>query len=267
MPLLALFLPLAIAPGEAAPRCTRPRHLTTDTRALTDLLAQARTLLDRRFSWLGPDPLGPAQVHLHLEGPDRRRPGEAATLSRGADEVRFIDISLLQPTCHPRSFRSSFGQTADEHYFLRTLVHELSGEYLHAATGPRHKATGWRFYAAPSWFVQGAEELVTMQVRGEVGAREAALLVAREREAGGGVLDLAADPYGAGALAVAWLVGEHGEDGLRGLLASEAGGFEEALVQVSAAGSGALARAAGERLARDGLTEHLERALGAGGAR
>ncbi len=147
-------------------------------------------------------------------------PGRAMTVS---DPVR-ADIHMASPACDPDPRRLQFE---------RTLVHELAGEYLHAAT--RSGAPGgWSFYSAPPWFVQGAEQWLTRLVHDQPADVRAAATAQIARSPPGAVSTSSgaiavAEVYRDGEAVVAWLTLEFGETFLVGLLTNDAACFEAAL--------------------------------------
>lgn len=142
-------------------------------------------------------------------------PGSALTVS---DSTRAT-VYVQSPGCAPNPER-----------FHVTLLHELSGEYLQAATRLRD---GWTFYTAPPWFVQGLEEWVTRVVaQPDVDpASTAAASPDRAITVRNGALAVE-DPYRDGLALISWLVVTHGADAPFRVLASDAPTFAAALSEI-----------------------------------
>jgi hypothetical protein len=100
------------------------------------------------------------ELHLHAKTDD----GPSAAQNYLRTEVRdgrySAMLHLLAPSAYHADDRSNVGEPFDEVYFFKTLVHELSTIFLDLAT--RSKGSGWRFFSAPSWFVQGYEEYLAL---------------------------------------------------------------------------------------------------------
>ncbi len=164
------------------------------------------------------DAIQPTLFWLTTASPEIRA-GFATTLSTATTAT----VYLSSPTCdgekRPRQHE-------------KTLAHELSGLYLHAAVDA--SPAGWEFWDAPAWFVQGSEEWVTTLVH----ARPADIRAAAEERAVRGVVSVrddrvaVEDPYRDGEALVAWLVLTRGQDVLRRILASDAPTFDAAFAEV-----------------------------------
>lgn len=151
------------------------------------------------------------------------RSGVAMTESNSTS----VTVFLYSPSCdhdpRPRQFEKSIAQ-------------ELSGEYLQAATTARDR--GWRFYSAPSWFVQGAEGWVTTRVH-DVPSDLVAVAVERatappeDAISTDGAKVVVENVYRDGEALVAWLTLASGPEVLARLLANDAPTFEDALVEVA----------------------------------
>jgi hypothetical protein len=88
-----------------------------------------------------------------------------ATLVSSWDGGRYAaELHLFAPSKHPPSARTNVGEPKDAIYFQRLLIHELSTILLDQAT--RAKPSGWKFHAAPNWFVQGLEQYVSYRQTG-----------------------------------------------------------------------------------------------------
>jgi RNA polymerase sigma factor (sigma-70 family) len=80
-----------------------------------------------------------------------------ALLQTGVQKDTYVaTIHLLTPSVFRPDFRNSVGEPGGEDYFAKLLSHEYGTILLERITRARPK--GWRFYDAPSWFVQGYEE-------------------------------------------------------------------------------------------------------------
>jgi hypothetical protein len=74
------------------------------------------------------------------------------------------EIHLLALSAH-RPATTAVGEPMDENYIFKNLVHEYSTILLEQMT--LAKPTGWNFYGAPSWFVQGYEEYLGLTLSSE----------------------------------------------------------------------------------------------------
>ncbi len=94
------------------------------------------------------------------------KPNEKANESRAVCETQVqgafyrADIHLLTPCAYTKSARSHIGEAKGRMYVERLLVHEYSAPLLDTIT--RGKKSGWRFFSAPRWFVQGYEEYLAL---------------------------------------------------------------------------------------------------------
>jgi hypothetical protein len=127
--------------------------------------------------------------------------------------------------------------------FEKTISQELSGEYLEAASVA--SPDGWVFYSSPNWFMQGAEEWVTVLVHDRPSDIPAAATSLAKRppssairiEAGEVKVD---NDYRDGEALVAWLTVTRGPDVVRRIVASDAVSFDDALHEVTGVDAAAL---------------------------
>ncbi len=157
----------------------------------------------------------------------------AANLVTGSRDGRYeATIDVLAPAGFSASYRDIAGLAAGEDHHAKVLGHEYATVLLDRITA--QKAAGWRFFSAPSWFVQGYEEFLAV-----------ALLDAATRD---DVLELWAraqadpdrvrfhpsfavkDPYLDGAVMLHFLHDSFGAERVRALLAAGQPTFDEAFV-------------------------------------
>jgi hypothetical protein len=148
--------------------------------------------------------------------------GVALTRSDARRATMFIYSPSCDPDPRPRRFE-------------KTLLQELSGDYLQATT--RMRPGGWRFYEAPPWFVQGMEEWVTLQLHDRpTDLVSAAIAVAKASPDDAILLRegriAVANPYRDGLALVAWLAATRAVDAPTRILTSDAPTFDAALSEV-----------------------------------
>jgi hypothetical protein len=78
-------------------------------------------------------------------------------ITSGVDKGKyFAVIDLLTPSACDPNYRNNINQPADDDYYHKLVLHEYSTILLERIT--RAKKTGWTFFSAPRWFVNGYEE-------------------------------------------------------------------------------------------------------------
>ena len=115
-------------------------------------------------------------------------------------------------------------------YLQKLIIHELSTLYLEGAT--RAKSEGWWLFDAPSWFYQGYQEYLAIELGPDEQRDE---IWNRLREHAGDCPEFeAADPtpcddYIDGALLLKFMHERWGDDTLQTLLSRQEPTFEESL--------------------------------------
>jgi hypothetical protein len=98
---------------------------------------------------------------IYLEKNSTEIDQAGALLSTKVDHGKyFAELHMLTPSVVPQTWMSKVGEQCDDAHYLRIVLHEYSSILLDQIT--RHKETGWRFFTAPSWFIQGYEEYVSL---------------------------------------------------------------------------------------------------------
>jgi len=101
-------------------------------------------------------------IYLQPRPTSAAAPGLATLRTGTKDGIYRAELHLLAQSAHPEGAMTNIGETMDDNYFFKTLVHEYSTIVLERLTS--HKQTGWRFFDAPSWFVQGYEEYLGLML-------------------------------------------------------------------------------------------------------
>lgn len=163
----------------------------------------------------------PARLWLTTAS-DRIGSGVALTRSDDNEVAVFVFSPSCDPDPRPRQFE-------------KTLLQELSGPYLRAAT--KMSPGGWTFFQAPNWFVQGMEEWVTLLIHTRPTDVVAAANVAGRAPPDGSILVrdghiVVADPYSDGLALVAWMAASHGDSSPFQILKSDAPTFASAISEV-----------------------------------
>lgn len=83
----------------------------------------------------------------------------------GTPATYFAEIHVLALSRHRPNAITASGEPKDELYMRRLITHELATAWLDLAS--RLKPHGWRFHAAPDWFVQGYEEYLGLTCSGD----------------------------------------------------------------------------------------------------
>lgn len=223
--------------GHEGARVVHPARLADDGRRITALLARVDARIEQYLR--APTSLAGARVHLVADPRSPVQPGSAVTYSARGEAGSVAEVFLPAPSCVPAGLRNGLGLPMDLGYAERTLVHEMAGPALHERTSA--KTRGWRFYDAPSWFVQGLEEWVALSTEpeGATAQLQAARAAARDVDArvavrGGAIV--VADPYVDGRMLVAFLHAALGVGGVLRLLDAEADTFDAALAEALGAG-------------------------------
>jgi hypothetical protein len=95
------------------------------------------------------------KVYLHPKSNEKASESTAGITTIGGDQYSAV-IDLLTLSAYDKAYRSNVGERADDDYYRKLVVHEYSTILLDRIT--RSKKTGWRFFSAPRWFVDGYEE-------------------------------------------------------------------------------------------------------------
>jgi hypothetical protein len=135
----------------------RPEHVK-DAKKVKSLLDAARAALKNEFSDSPVEQLlrVDCKVYLHPKPNDRASETTAAIYTAvGGDKYSAVIDLLTLSAYHPK-YRSNVGEPPGEDYYAKLVVHEYSTILLDRITGI--KKTGWRFFSAPRWFVDGYEE-------------------------------------------------------------------------------------------------------------
>lgn len=95
-------------------------------------------------------------IYLHPKATDKASEN-MAMITSGVDKGKYYAaIDLLTPSAYNPNYRNNINQSADDDYFHKLVMHEYSTILLERIT--RAKKTGWMFFSAPRWFVDGYEE-------------------------------------------------------------------------------------------------------------
>lgn len=156
-----------------------------------------------------------------------------ALLRTGTGEKGYkATIDVLGPSGWDPTFRNLAGHGSGTHHFAKVLAHEYATVLLDRLT--RAKPTGWTFFAAPAWFVQGYEEYLGVWAtattyRDEVIASYARRLEDQDRVRFHPTFTVA-DEYLDGAVFVHFLHEVFGGDRVRAVLDAPQAEFEAALL-------------------------------------
>ena len=104
-------------------------------------------------------------VYAHPHPTDKAREGLATLETRTKDGAYHADLHILTPSAHGAGAKTSVGEPKDDNYFFKIVVHEYGTIVLDRMT--QRKPRGWRFFSAPSWFVQGYEEYLGLMLSSE----------------------------------------------------------------------------------------------------
>ena len=183
-------------------------------------------------------------VYLHPRPNDTAREGLALLRSGVQGDVYTARIDILAPSAHRPGATTSVGEPMDGNYIFKNLVHEYSTIVLDRIT--RSKPAGWRFFSAPTWFVQGYEEYLGLMLSSEHSRK---VTFEKYRDL------LRADParvspdlevksaYLDGAVLLQFLHETYGKQKVHGILASEADDFWSAVAEQTGQQRAALYRA------------------------
>jgi len=98
--------------------------------------------------------------------PHAKATSNLATVNTAIVEgVYRAEIHLLTTSAIDVRSRTHLGEQKDLAYNQRLLVHEYAAPLLDRIT--RSKPKGWRFFSAPTWFVQGYEEYLALTCSNE----------------------------------------------------------------------------------------------------
>ena len=207
-------------------RLRYPDGLGDDARRVGEAVTEAITALDRWFAGRS-RPLAERRyrltVSIYPHATDKASSVRATIVTRRGGGQASAELHLLAPSRYCRGLAGEAGGMADA--ALRSLVtHEVATLYLDDLT--QAKAQGWRFFEAPDWFIQGAEEYLADTLTSAAGADATAWLGRAERARIG---ILVQDVYGDGALIVRYLRDRFGAQVLEKLLRSPAPSFWRAM--------------------------------------
>lgn len=179
--------------------------------------------------------LSSASIDVCLQPQPTEEAGEGQALLRTSsnDGVYNAEIQMLTPSAHRSGATSSVGEPMDEHYIFRNLVHEYSTIVLDRLT--QEKPRGWRFFSAPSWFVQGYEEYLGLMLSSERNHRITAQKyrsLARSDPSRVTAEFEAKSPYIDGAMLLWFLHDTYGKEQIHALLRSDAPDFWSAVEEV-----------------------------------
>lgn len=169
-------------------------------------------------------------------------PNEFANVGKATNESSWnqgrcrATIHMLSPSAHPdpagpNAPRTNSNEPQDINYCHRVLMHEYGTVLLESIT--RSKPSGWSFWNAPPWFVQGAEEYLGAMYSTQQ-AREVTLPAYRRMTFEQQLVtnDFGIDvqsPHVAGPVLVEFIHEQFGRDAFVDLLRSEAPSFGKAI--------------------------------------
>ena len=151
----------------------------------------------------------------HLASPSR-----TTIVTRQENGINVAELHLLAPSRHCSGRAgdpAGFGQAALE----KLITHEISTLYLDVLT--RDKEAGWRFFSAPSWFVQGYEEFLALALTDDQASGDSKRAGAQSR-AKSNDLSLGIrtkDVYADGAEMMRFLHEAYGADAIRNVMTSD----------------------------------------------
>jgi len=170
-------------------------------------------------------------VHLHGKATDGASESTAQLVTGTRDGKYTATIKILAPAAFAVDYRdvAGFGPGPDHH--LKVLAHEYSTVLLDRLTAG--KATGWRFFAGPAWFVQGYEEYLGVAAL-EPRKRDEALATYMRAQADPDRVRFhpqfaVRDPYVDGATLLHFLHETFGGPRVRAILEAPQTSFDEAL--------------------------------------
>ena len=169
------------------------------------------------------------KIIIHATPTSRANEG-TATLETGNDNgTPHARLEILAPSRHSATARTNVGEPKDAKYFQRLLIHEISSLVFERVAG--RKPDGWRFYAAPSWFVQGLEQYVAF--RQTAGKLSLQLYLDRVRQDANIIqTDFGlhvTEPYIGGVVLLAFMEERYGWDSIQKLLLSREPTFGAAI--------------------------------------
>jgi len=101
------------------------------------------------------------QINVHATPTAEANEGTASLFTGNQNGNPSARLELLAPSKYPAGAQTNVGEPKDTKYIERLLIHEISTIVFERVTGK--KPAGWRFYSAPSWFVQGIEQYVAFR--------------------------------------------------------------------------------------------------------
>ena len=227
----------AVAPAPADPppapapyQLICPNTVEADCAPARRAIDKALTSLAAEFADLGGMRLiDGADIRIALDPLPHRAP--RFDIESGVEGGRYYGLVTLQaPSRLAPTGRSAVGEPLDINYFEKNTAHELSTIFLERAT--RNRGTGWRFFSAPPWFVQGFEDYLglmcsTKHARTVTLPKYVALVKENPSRVGPGMT--AKDPYRDGAVLLLFLHRAFGKERVHAILANGAATFDEAL--------------------------------------
>ena len=176
-------------------------------------------------------------VYLHPRPTDQANVGTAMLQTQRDGTNLLAELHLLTPSAYRHSGTTVMGEPYDKAYLFKVVVHEYATLVLDQLT--HRKPTGWRFFEAPPWFVQGYEEYLGLfcssahsrhvtaaRYRESVQQHPERVLLLRGTE--GARLEVE-NPYVEGAVLLMFLYEEFGGSRMRTLLISPIRPFSQAL--------------------------------------
>jgi len=137
-----------------------PAELAADERHVSSVILDVAAVLDELFAGHG-SPWAEEQflltVYVYPHSTDKAAPGQATLVTQRRDGESLADLHLLAPSRHCGGTTGK-GDPFGADYLHKLITHELSTLYLDEIT--RIKESGWMFFDAPEWFVQGYEEYI-----------------------------------------------------------------------------------------------------------
>jgi hypothetical protein len=198
-------------------------NLTADRQLIARLIEDAIFQLSLQFNldqeaWVTCTEL---DIFVHSTPTSDAGPGLATVRTVRSQGRVTAEFHLLAPSRHPTNLRTNVGLPFDESYFAKLVTHEISTLFLELMT--TSKGHGWNIYEAPSWFVQGYQEYLGLNLPGAKASEILNAYHAHAKENAGHVrLSLTVDDdYIDGALIVEFLHSQFGSDAVKGILVSE----------------------------------------------
>jgi hypothetical protein len=207
----------------------------SDAKKVRGFLDRTHVLLREEFADHKPDELLKGiscDVFLHSK-PVENANEHIATITTGVyDGTYKAVIDLLMPSAYGPSFRSHIGEPFGDDYYAHLVAHEYSTIFLERVA--RSKPSGWRFFSAPAWFVQGYEDYLgltqsTKANRETVLPRYDALHKGDAKRVSVGFGIGVTDPYADGAVLVHFMHEKYGRKKVQSILTSREATFEVAI--------------------------------------